>query len=98
MMLEQELWKRLPTPEGRRPDFKAALDGKGESQAAQAFDVTSFASWLAAGNPWKRQESGRLSRTSDQICPVISLKIASENTHQKGPFTSQHTQARTAEA
>ena len=58
MMLEQEMWKRLPTPAGRRPNFKAALEGKGKSQAAQAFDTSSFASWVAAGNPWKRQESG----------------------------------------
>lgn len=58
VMLEQEMWKRLPTPAGRRPNFKAALEGKGESQEAQAFDTSSFACWVAAGNPWKRQESG----------------------------------------
>lgn len=57
-MLEQEMWRRLPTPAGRQPNFKAALEGKGESQAAQAFDTSSFSSWVAAGNPWKRQESG----------------------------------------
>lgn len=71
-MLEQEMWKQLPTPPGRRPNFKAALEGRGESQAVQSFDTSSFSEWVAAGNPWRRQDSGtNLDSQLTLVCSFI---------------------------
>ena len=58
MMLEQELWKRLPTPPGRQQDFAAALEGSAGHTANHGFDSNSFSEWVANGNPWKKQAPG----------------------------------------
>ena len=57
-MLDQEMWRQLPMPPGRQPDFSAALKGSREHHNAQSFDTSSFPAWVAVGNPWKRQDSG----------------------------------------
>lgn len=57
-MLDQELWKPLPMPADRQTSFKAALEGSKPNRTPQTFDTSSFADWVEAGNPWKKQESG----------------------------------------
>lgn len=55
-MLEQELWKPLPTPAGRRPDFPAAL--RGSQSGEDPAEAATFPEWVAQGNPWKKQAPG----------------------------------------
>ena len=69
MMLDKELWQRLPLGgEAQLPNLHRALQGTREAaasaQAQTGQDPGNFAAWLAQGNPWARQTSGQPSGRS----------------------------------
>ena len=61
VMLDKELWQRLPLEESAEaPSLKAAVESTSREAAASApaQEEADFEAWVAHGNPWARQTSG----------------------------------------